>query len=56
MGMRAFAFNLQISNERHSYQDLIPFMIGNSPIVNGHSSTPQIMPSNRGNHSEISGT
>src|ERR1700724_1426907 len=27
MGMRACAFNLQFGNERHSYQDLIPFTI-----------------------------
>ena len=33
MGTRAPAFNLQFGNECHSYQDLIPFMIGNTQFV-----------------------
>jgi hypothetical protein len=55
MGMRACAFNLQFGNERHSYQDLIPFTIGNTPIKTVRYGN-QIMPSSRGSHSEISGT
>jgi hypothetical protein len=46
MGIRASAINLQFGKASTSYQDLIPFTIGNT----------QIMPNNRGSHSEISGT
>jgi hypothetical protein len=51
MGTHASAINLQFGNQGASYQDLIPFTIGNIQI---HDS--QIMPSSRGSHSEISGT
>jgi len=33
MGMRASAINLQFGNGAYSYQDLIPFTIGNTQIV-----------------------
>jgi hypothetical protein len=33
MGVRASAINLQFGNQAHSYQDLIPFTIGNTQIM-----------------------
>ena len=62
MGIRASAINLQFGNQAHSYQDLIPFTIGNTQIMTPVAwmtlaNRPYwIMPSSRGSHSEISGT
>ena len=59
MGIRASAINLQFGNQAHSYQDLIPFTIGNTQnqgTSNARQLTYWIMPSSRGSHSEISGT
>ena len=33
MSIYASAINLQFGNQTHSYQDLIPFTIGNTPIM-----------------------
>jgi hypothetical protein len=33
MSIYASAINLQFGNQAHSYQDLIPFTIGNTPIM-----------------------
>ena len=50
----ASAINLQFGKRHYSYQELIPFTIGNIQIVMPHDN--QIMPSRCGSHSEISGT
>ncbi len=54
MGKGVSAINLRFGKRRSPYQELIPFTIGNTPIVIPPDT--QIMPSRCGSHSEISGT